>query len=88
MALGVMVFDVLELACLAKCRGVVPVEVSNPAVEVWIAASNLTLLDYVPKGHTLGRLTVADVALEVLYVDGIETDDSCEETDIGFCDVG
>lgn len=31
---------------------------------------------------------IAEVALEVLDVDGVEADDGGVETDIGFCDVG
>jgi hypothetical protein len=34
-----------------------------------------------------GDLHVADVAFEMLHVDGVEADDCREEADVGFCDV-
>lgn len=68
MALGVVLLDVLKLCRLFECR-MVPVEVSQPLVQVRIPASNIT-----------------NVALEVLHVNRVKTDDRREEPDIRFGD--
>jgi hypothetical protein len=52
-ALGVVPLDVVELGGVLEGR-VVPVEVAQPLMDVWVA-----------------RADVADVALEVLDVDGL-----------------
>jgi hypothetical protein len=36
----------------------------------------------------ISTANIADIALEVLDVNGVEANDCGEETDIGFCDMG
>ena len=83
-----MVLDVFELGRLAKGHRVVPVQMSHPAMEVRVPASDFALSVILKKKKKKGgELTVADVALEVLHVDWVEADDGCEETDVCFGDV-
>lgn len=84
--LGVVLLDVSELGCAAE-RLVVPVKVAQPPGRksqhcAFVVHLRVVLLVEVG----VAAADVPDVALEVLYVDGVEADDGCEEADVLLCE--
>lgn len=87
MTLGVMLPDVRELRRLSECFDV-PVQIADPPTEPHqrLNQSGIGSKRYVLVNGRISAANIANVALEVLDIDRIETNDGRVETDVGLCD--